>query len=128
MKKKSLIQSPLRWFLLLWIGMTVAVWLVGNYIQNAVSGSARVAMKPPPSLPLTLLFLLLVALYSFLLWRGLSDLVQPRFFWWYFLVQGLLVVAMQLVGAQPNLTLNFYLALTLCACKFWNSVSGNFDN
>ncbi|EFH85078.1 sensor histidine kinase [Ktedonobacter racemifer] len=115
MKKKSLIQSPLRWFLLLWIGMTVAAWLVGRDIQNAVSGSEQVAVKPPPPLPLTLLSLLLMALYSFLLWRGLSDRVQPRFFWLYFLVQGLLVFAMSLVAGQPNLALNFYLALTLCA-------------
>jgi NarL family two-component system sensor histidine kinase YdfH len=122
MKKQSLIRSPLRWFLLLWIGMTVVVWLVGSDLRTTVSGSAQGAMKPPPSLPLTLLFLLLVALYSFLLWRGLSDLVQPRFFWPYFLVQGLLVFAMHLVGGQPNLTLNFYLALTLCALAMFKRV------
>src|SRR6266851_1268132 len=85
MKKQSLIRSPLRWFLLLWIGMTVAGWLVVRL------WSEQVAVKLPLSLPLTLLLLLLVVLYSFLLWLGLSDRVPPRFFWWYFLVQGLLV-------------------------------------
>jgi NarL family two-component system sensor histidine kinase YdfH len=40
----------------------------------------------------------------------------------YFLAQGLLVFAMQLVGGQPNLTLNFYLALTLCALAMFNRV------
>jgi NarL family two-component system sensor histidine kinase YdfH len=72
-------------------------------------------MKPTPPLSSTLIFLLLVALYSFLLWRGLSGWVQPRFFWLYFLFQGLLVFAMQWVLEQPNLALNFYLVLTLCA-------------
>src|ERR1700730_426088 len=103
MKKQSLIRSPLRWFLLLWISMTVAVWLVGR-LQ-----SGQVAVKPPRlPLPLTLLLLLLAALYSFLLWLGLSERVPPRFFWWYFLGQGLLVFAMYLVGGPPNLTLHFY--------------------
>lgn len=70
-----------------------------------------------PTLPLssTLIFLLLVAVYSFLLWGGLSGWVQPRFFWLYFLFQGLFVLAIQWVGEQPNLALNFYLVLTLCA-------------
>jgi NarL family two-component system sensor histidine kinase YdfH len=153
MKKRSRTRSPLRWFLLLWIGMAVAAWLVGSDMQNTVSGSVsntvpdgvfiatspprsgalihvaplklwpeQVAVKPPLPLPLTLFFLLLVALYSFLLWQGLSGRVQPRFFWLYFLMQGLLVFAMSLVGGQPNLTLNFYLALTLCALAMFKRV------
>jgi two-component system, NarL family, sensor histidine kinase YdfH len=143
-KKKSLIRSPLRWFLLLWIGLAVVAWLVGSDMQKTVSGGVSIApsphpgtlievaplgpgpgqlaVKPPLSLPLTLFFLLLVALYSFLLWRGLSDQVQPRFFWLYFLLQGLLVFAMYLVGGQPNLTLNFYLALTLCALAMFKRI------
>jgi NarL family two-component system sensor histidine kinase YdfH len=119
MKKQSLLNSPLRWFLLLWIGMTVAVWLVGRL------WSEQVAVKPPLPplpLPLTLLCLLLAALYSFLLWLGLSDQIPPPFLRWYFLVQGLLVFAMQLVGGPPNLTLNFYLALTLCALAMFKRV------
>jgi NarL family two-component system sensor histidine kinase YdfH len=72
-------------------------------------------VRPTLPLSLTILFLLLVALYSFLLWIGLSGRVSSRFFWPYFLFQGLLVLAMHLVVGQPNLTLNFYLALTLCA-------------
>lgn len=152
MKKKSLTRSPLRWFLLLWIGMAVAAWLVGSDMQNIIPGGAsnivpdgvsiaksprpgtlinvtplrqwsgQLALKPLPPFPLTLLFLLLVVLYSFLLWRGLSGRVQPRFFWPYFLMQGLLVFAMYLVGGQPNLTLNFYLALTLCALAMFKRV------
>ena len=116
MKKQSLLKSPLRWFLLLWIGMTVAAWLV----EELWSGQAPV--KPSQPLPLTLLCLLLAALYSFLLWLGLSDQIPPRFLWWYFLVQGLLVFAMQLVGGPPTLTLNFYLALTLCALAMFKRV------
>jgi len=74
-----------------------------------------VFVKPAVSLLSTLIFLLLVALYSFLLWRGLSGRVRPRFFWLYFVFQGLLVFAMQQVMGQPNLTLNCYLVLILCA-------------
>jgi two-component system, NarL family, sensor histidine kinase YdfH len=138
MKKRFLTREPLRWFLLLWVGMAVTGSLIGNNAQNTISsGVYVVAVSPPPAastdlppitqlqsgllmkptLPLsyTLLFLLLVALYSILLWRGLSGWVSPRFFWLYFLFQGLLVLAMHLVVEQPNLTMNFYLALTLCA-------------
>jgi two-component system, NarL family, sensor histidine kinase YdfH len=143
MKKSSLTREPLRWFLLLWVGMAVAGSLLGSNEQNTIpNGLYVVAFPPPPAasinlpplkqwqgvllvkptLPfsLALLFLLLVALYSVLLWRGLSGRVSPRFFWLYFLFQGLLVLAMHLVVEQPNLTMNFYLALTLCAlamCK-----------
>jgi NarL family two-component system sensor histidine kinase YdfH len=138
MKKRSLARLPLRWFLLLWIGMAVAAWLVGNITGNTVSGGLQIAVssdsrtfndvvpvgaaKSTLPLSLALLFLLLVALYSFLLWRGLSGQVSPRFFWLYFLVQGLLVFAMYLVAGQPNLTLNFYLALTLCALAMFKRV------
>ena len=138
MKKISLTREPLRWFLLLWVCIAVAGSLIGSNAQTTIpSGVYFVTVAPPPatsidlppikqwqggvfvkptlSLSLTLLFLLLVALYSFLLWRGLSGRVAPRFFWLYFLFQGLLVLAMHLVVGQPNLTLNFYLALTLCA-------------
>ena len=138
MKKSSLTREPLRWFLLLWVGMAVAGSLIGSNMQNTTPSVAYiVAVSPPhaasiglppmkqlqsglfvkPTLPLslTILFLLLVALYSFLLWIGLSGRVSSRFFWPYFLFQGLLVLAMHLVVGQPNLTLNFYLALTLCA-------------
>src|SRR5437879_296649 len=76
---------------------------------------SSIVLKPTLPFSSTLIFLLLVALYSFLLWRGLSGRVQPRFFWLYFLFQGLLVFAMQWVLEQPNLALNFYLVLTLCA-------------
>jgi two-component system, NarL family, sensor histidine kinase YdfH len=138
MKKSSFTREPLRWFLLLWVGMAVAGSLIGSNLQNTTPSVAYfVAVSPPhaasidlppikewqsglfvkPTLPLslTLLFLLLVVLYGFLLWIGLSGRVSPRFFWPYFLFQGLLVLAMHLVVGQPNLTLNFYLALTLCA-------------
>ncbi|BCL78828.1 sensor histidine kinase [Ktedonobacteria bacterium brp13] len=148
MKKRYLTRSPLRWFLLLWIGMAVAAWLLGTNAQKTDFGGLQIAASPDPRafihvapvnlfqlgpgqvavkpitlpLSLTLLFLLLVALYSFLLWGGLSDQVQPRFFWLYFLVQALLVFAMDLVAGQPNLTLNFYLALVLCALAMFKRV------
>jgi two-component system, NarL family, sensor histidine kinase YdfH len=97
MKKQFPLRSSLRWFLLLWVGMAAAAWLVGNLFLGNFMGTAsltpgkQVAVRPPLPLSLMLLFLLLVALYSFLLWMGLSDRIQPRFFWWYFLGQGLLV-------------------------------------
>jgi two-component system, NarL family, sensor histidine kinase YdfH len=146
MKKSSLTRSPLRWFLLFWIGIAVAAWLIGNNLRSTLTvaggfsiassphpgafiavaslklGSGQGGVKPTLPLSLTLLFLLLVALYSFLLWRGLSGRVSPRFFWLYFLLQGLLVFAMYLVVGQPNLTLNFYLALTLCALTMFKRV------
>lgn len=144
MKKSSLTREPLRWFLLLWVGMAVAGSFIVGDTHNAISGGVNVILSsrpavsidlPPikqsqtalllkPTLPLwlTLLFLLLVALYSFLLWRGLSGRVSSRFFWLYFLFQGLLVLAMHLVVWQPNLTLNFYLALTLCALAMFKRV------
>ena len=128
MKKQSPIRSSLRWFLLLWVGMAVAEWFVGNMVLGGLRGTAsltpgkQVAVTSPLPLSLTLLFLLLVALYSFLLWMGLSDRVPPRFFWWYFLGQGLLVFTMQMVGGPFNITLNFYLALVLCALAMFKRV------
>jgi NarL family two-component system sensor histidine kinase YdfH len=137
-KKRFLTKSPLRWFLLLWVGIAVAGSLLGSNAPNTISSGLYVVafpahpaastdlpplkqwqggllVKPTLPLSLTLLLLLLVVLYSFLLWRGLSGRVSPRFFWLYFLFQGLLVLAMQWVVEQPNLALNFYLVLTLCA-------------
>ena len=128
MKKQSPIRSSLRWFLLLWVGMAVAAWLSGNMVPGGLRGTAsptpgkQVAVGSPLSLSLMLLFLLLVALYSFLLWMGLSDRVQPRFFWWYFLGQGLLVFTLQMVGGPFNLSLNFSLALVLCALTMFKRV------
>ena len=128
MKKPSYIRSLLRWFLLLWVGMAVAAWLVENIHPGDFMGTAsltagkQVAVRPPLPLSLMLLFLLLIALYSFLLWMGLSDRVQSRFFWWYFLGQGLLVFTLQMVGGTLNLTLNFYLALVLCALTMFKRV------
>ena len=125
MKKQSRIRSSLRWFLFLWVGMTVASWLVENMFLGGLRSAARgqpVAVKSPLPLWLTLLFLLLVALYSFLLWMGISDRVQPRFFWWYFLGQGLLVFTLQMVGGPFNFGLDFYLALGLCALTMFKRV------
>src|SRR5215467_13379981 len=151
MKKRFLTKEPLRWFLLLWVAMTVTGWLLSSNIQSgpAIEGSepqmlrsgvyfftssplatdsrnwspitqftqwrGGVFVKPTLPLSSTLIFLLLMALYSFLLWGGLSGRVQPRFFWLYFLFQGLCVFAIQWLVEQPNLALNCYLVLTLCA-------------
>jgi NarL family two-component system sensor histidine kinase YdfH len=78
------------------------------------------SLNHPPSPSSILIFLLLAALYSFLLWSGLSGRVQPRFFWLYFLLQGLLVAVMQWMLEQQDLALgfyalHFYLVLTLCS-------------
>ncbi len=134
MMKRILAKEPLRWFLLLWIAMAVVGALLGSNMQedsplgSSPSGpphtnvSSGVCVVLNHTLPLssTLFFLLLAALYSFLLWSGLSERVQPRFFWLYFLLQGLLVAVMQWTLAEHDLALNFYalhfyLVLTLCA-------------
>jgi NarL family two-component system sensor histidine kinase YdfH len=142
MMKRMLTKEPLRWFLLLWIAMVVAGALLVRtiissdmYVVMVLSRSADDPIAPSPmrylpdnttlqwphilnhTLPLstTLIFLLLAALYSFLLWNGLSQRVQPRFFWLYFLLQGLLVAVMQWMLQAHYLALNFYLVLTLCA-------------
>jgi NarL family two-component system sensor histidine kinase YdfH len=129
MMKRILAKEPLRWFLLLWIAMAVVGALLGSNMQedsplgSSPSGpphtnvSSGVCVVLNHTLPLssTLFFLLLAALYSFLLWSGLSERVQPRFFWLYFLLQGLLVAVMQWMLEEPYLALNFYLVLTLCA-------------
>ncbi len=126
MVKRMLVKEPLRWFLLLWIAMGVVRALLGSNSSTFGSGSGGpphmiissgmwVVLNHTHSLPSTLIFLLLAALYSFLLWRGLSQHVQPRFCWLYFLLQGLLVAVMQWMLEEPYLALNFYLVLTLCA-------------
>jgi two-component system, NarL family, sensor histidine kinase YdfH len=137
MMKRILTKEPLRWFLLLWIAMAVVGALLartiissGVYVMVLLSRSADDSTNPPHlrllqsagvvlnhTLPLSsiLIFLLLAALYSFLLWSGLSLRVQPRFFWPYFLLQGLLVAVMQWMLQAHYLALNFYLVLTLCA-------------
>ncbi len=126
MMKRILTKEPLRWFLLLWIAMAVVGALLGSNdstFGSSHSGpphtiiSSGVCVVLNHTLPLssTLIFLLLAALYSFLLWSGLSERVQPRFFWLYFLLQGLLVAVMQWMLEEPYLALNFYLVLTLCA-------------
>ena len=126
MMKRMLTKEPLRWFLLLWIAMAVVGVLLGSSDSTfrsshsgpphmIISSGMCVVLNHTLSLSSTLIFLLLAALYSFLLWRGLSERVQPRFFWLYFLLQGLLVAVMQWMLEEPYLALNFYLVLTLCA-------------
>ena len=119
--KRILTKEPLRWFLLLWIATVVVGALLGNnpitIIRNIMKQLQNGVVLNHPSI---LIFLLLAALYSFLLWSGLSERVQPRFFWLYFLLQGLLVAVMQWILQKFNLTLgfyvlDFYLVLTLCA-------------
>jgi NarL family two-component system sensor histidine kinase YdfH len=128
MHKQSSLRSSMCWLLLLWVGMAIAEWLVGNLFLGNFMGTAsltpgkQVAARSPLPLSLTLLFLLLGALYSFLLWMGLSDRVPPRFFWWYFLGQGLLVFTMRMVGGPLNIALDLYLALVLCALTMFKRV------
>jgi len=99
------------------VGEKVSINTVPGAIPLPSIGPWQFDLVVKPALPLsfTLPFLLLAALYSFLLWRGLSGQISPRFFWLYFLFQGILVLTMYLVVGQPNLTMNLYLALTLCA-------------
>src|SRR5450631_1014611 len=119
--KRILTKEPLRWFLLLWIATVVVGALLGNnpitIIRNILRQLQNGVVLNHPSI---LIFLLLAALYSFLLWSGLSEGVQPRFFWLYFLLQGLLVAVIQWILQKFNFTLgfyalDFYLVLTLCA-------------
>lgn len=141
MMKRILTKEPLRWFLLLWIAMAVVGAFLGSNMKSTLGSnpgglsiihnitiirdivrqlqSGVILNHPLPPLSI-LIFLLFAALYSFLLWRGLSERVQPRFFWLYFLFQGLLVVVMQWMLQKHDLALglyalHFYLVLTLCA-------------
>lgn len=140
--KRILTKEPLRWFLLLWIAMAVVGAILGGNIKSTFgsnpSGPSTIVLNIAiirmimrqlqsghilhyfPPFSSMLIFLLLAALYSFLLWRGLSERVQPRSFWLYFLLQGLLVAVMQWMLQKHDLTLgsyalHFYLVLTLCA-------------
>lgn len=129
MMKRMLAKEPLRWFLLLWIAMAVVGALLGSNMQEDstfgsspsgpphtnISSGVYVVLNHTLPLSSTLIFLLLAALYSVLLWSGLSQRVPPRFSWLYFLLQGLLVAIMQWMLEEPYLALNFYLVLTLCA-------------
>src|SRR5258708_9622394 len=126
MMKRILTKEPLRWFLLLWIAMAVVGALLGS--NDSTFGSSH---SGPPhtiissgvvvvlnyTLPLssTLIFLPLPALYSFLLLSGLSERVQPPFFWLYFLLQGLLVAVIQWMLQEPYLAFNLCLVLTRCS-------------
>jgi NarL family two-component system sensor histidine kinase YdfH len=67
--------------------MAVVAWLVGNMFSGDFMGTASLtpgkqgAVRPPLPLSLTLLFLLLVTLYSFLLRNQRSDdLIGGGFF------------------------------------------------
>jgi two-component system, NarL family, sensor histidine kinase YdfH len=125
MLKSMLTKEPVRWFLLLWIAMAVVRVLLDSNKQGHSPGGrspngAPTFIDGTPPLAWILIFLLLAALFSFLLWRGLSARVQPRLYWRYFLLQGLLVAVMQWWMEEHALALqfhvlNFYMVLTLCA-------------
>lgn len=141
-------RNPLRYFLLLWIGLIALGQLIrgGSHytggaafyllyapsITNdtlhvtshpdqsiAVSGTAPlqsgVIWEPAFPLFAIILFLLLIAVYCFLLWWGLSRRITTGNALLYFLAQGLLIFAIHLTIRQPNLTLSLCLSLTLCA-------------
>jgi two-component system, NarL family, sensor histidine kinase YdfH len=125
MLKSMLTKEPLRWFLLLWVAMAVVETLLdSNNPELSTPGSSpsgpHTIITHTPPLSWILIFLLLAALYSSLLWRGFSERVQPRFYWLYFVLQGLLVAVVHWWMEEQSLALNlyalnFYLVLTLCA-------------
>ncbi|GHO86970.1 histidine kinase [Dictyobacter formicarum] len=61
------------------------------------------------------IFLVLLGLHGVLLWLGLSGRIARRYYWFYFALQGCLVLIASLTIQQINVAMNLYLALTLAA-------------
>jgi two-component system, NarL family, sensor histidine kinase YdfH len=118
MQQRFPLRMPLYWLLLLWIGIAVAAWLIGGAGKHAVPGEPGAALP----ISLTLLVLMLMALYCILLWSGLSGRVPRRFFWPFFLGLQLLVFILDEVSGHSSLTLNCYLVLGLCALTMYKRV------
>ena len=95
--KKLLSQGPMaRWLLLLWIG---AIYLLGAY--QAGSGLLK--------LDLLLLFTSCMALHLGLYWMSFSSRKRPRWLVLYFMMQGIIVLAINLMLHDNGLIM-----LSLC--------------
>src|SRR6266699_1195933 len=127
---------PLRWLLLLWVSL-VSIWgfsSVWELVQEEGCGglalphlfiqcsqaTRNAAGKPGQILgggnlsPLwIIIFLALMALQGMVLWVSLSEKSAWR--WPFFLIQGMLVLAVCLMVQQENIALGLFLALLFTA-------------
>ncbi len=105
-------KSPLRWFLLLWIGLvyiqTVQTGLPG---QNPNPGKIPPGTLSNPQLNLAL-FTLLMILHGGLHW-GAFSLRKKRDLLLYFLVQGILVLLIYFLTQAGDAIIGLCLALTI---------------
>jgi two-component system, NarL family, sensor histidine kinase YdfH len=119
-------SQPLRWLLLVWVGL-VYLMALSSVIQVNPKGGCLVATCSGLTLSdvrlLVLgLFTLLLLLYGGLLWLGLAGAVPVQFYWLYFLFQGGLVLVLGLIVQQQNVVLSLALALTLGAISMLKRV------
>jgi len=120
---------PLRWLLLVWVGLVYLWELLISFFGLPMKATSSVVpcagpqhpdllchpLNPVAPFPLILLATVLTLLFGVLLWISLSNKHGPRFLWFYFPVQGVLVFAIGVLLKQSNIVLSLYLALTLGA-------------
>lgn len=136
-------NDPLRWYLLLWIGL-ISLWGLFEISMNAVSaawnacsagggvpdlceqlkqhlgprGQPDITSLPPSVLTALLLqtmliFLLLLLVYSVLLWFSLSGEEKQHWTWLALVIQGALVCALGLLVPALSITVPVSLILVL---------------
>jgi len=121
-------SQPLRWFLLVWVGLA---YLMALSSIMEVNGKAACLVAPCSGLVLSndrllvlALFTLLLLVHGGLLWLGLGGTILPRWYWLYFLFQGGLVFVLGLLVQQQNMVLSLALALTLVAISLLKRARG----
>jgi NarL family two-component system sensor histidine kinase YdfH len=120
---------PLRWLLIVWVGV-VYIWeLLISFFGLPMKETFSIVqcadpqqpdllchpLNPVAPFPVILIATLLTLLFGILLWISLANTTRPRFLWFYFPVQGVLVFAIGMLLKQSNIVLSLYLALTLGA-------------
>jgi NarL family two-component system sensor histidine kinase YdfH len=119
-------SQPLRWFLLLWVGL-VYLMALSSVLEVNPKGACLIIPCAGLALPtawilMLTLFTAVLLLYGGLLWLGLAGTIPPRLYWLYFLFQGGLVFALGLVIQQQGVVLSLALALTLGAISMLKRV------
>lgn len=144
-------MRPLRWFLLVWIGM-VFLWgcaqlLLGNGGPQLFVGDFSVAVqiadphlpssKPYPvplaqehsfapflqiTFPLNLICVALLMVQFGLHWLCLSGKIRRRWSWGYFLLQGISALLISFIWADPLIALGLYLLLIVEALSMLKQV------
>lgn len=120
----------LRRLLLVWVGL-VALWGLWGVTTNRSAFGVGIWLDActKPMLqkvninPLTgVIFFALLSLHGALLWLGLSGRIARRHYWFYFVLQGCLVLVASLLVQQVNVAMNLYLALTLAAISMFRQM------